>query len=109
LTDPFLAALIGGDMKACGEILDEGWQKKKKLSDAISNEFIDAHYATALANGAMGGKLLGAGGGGFLLFIVDPNKRDHLRQKMAPLQELDFNFDFFGSSIIFVEGDHVGS
>jgi len=109
LTDPFLAALICGDMRTCGEILHESWQKKKELADGISNESIDRYYETALATGAIGGKLLGAGGGGFLLFIVDLDKRESLRRAMAPLKELDFNFDFFGSSIIFVEGGNVGS
>jgi len=108
MTDPFLAALIASDMQACGEILHEGWQKKKELSDGISNEMIDLHYEAARATGAIGGKLLGAGGGGFLLFIVNPEKRDELRQRLLPMKELEFSFDFFGSSIIFVEGGNVG-
>lgn len=108
LTDPFLAALIASDMRNCGEILHEGWEKKKKLTDLISNEFIDGYYDKALNAGAIGGKLLGAGSGGFLLFIVPPDRRDDVRLMMAPMKELDFDFDFFGSSVIFVEGGNVG-
>jgi D-glycero-alpha-D-manno-heptose-7-phosphate kinase len=104
LTGPFINSLMSGDFSTSGEILHEGWQKKKELSSRISNDAIDEYYDTAMASGAWGGKLLGAGGGGFLLFIVDLDKRELLRKAMAPLKELDFNFDFFGSSIIFVDG-----
>jgi D-glycero-alpha-D-manno-heptose-7-phosphate kinase len=103
LVDPFVAALVQGDFSACGGLLDEGWQQKRRLTAGISNALIDESYARGLSNGAIGGKLLGAGGGGYLLFVVKPEDRDRLRAAMAPLRELDFRFDAHGSSIVFVD------
>ena len=59
------------DLKSFGQLLDHSWNIKKKLSDKISNNIINKYYNIALKNGAVGGKLLGAGGGGFLLIYVD--------------------------------------
>jgi D-glycero-alpha-D-manno-heptose-7-phosphate kinase len=104
LCDPFVAALVSGDLADCGKLLDEGWQRKRQLTAGISNPLVDEAYARGLQHGALGGKLLGAGGGGFLLFVVRPEDRNRLRAGMAPLRELDFTFDAHGSSIIFVDG-----
>lgn len=103
LVDPFVAALVGGDFTDAGRLLDEGWQRKRQLTSGISNSSIDEAYTRGRENGAIGGKLLGAGGGGFLLFVVEPENRARLRTAMAPLRELDFTFDEHGSSIIFVD------
>ena len=84
-----------------GELLDEGWQIKKSLSESISNPEISAAYEKALKSGAVGGKLLGAGGGGFLLFIVPPDKQKAVREAMFPMKELQFDFAPLGSQVIF--------
>jgi D-glycero-alpha-D-manno-heptose-7-phosphate kinase len=104
LVDPFVAALVGGDLEDCGRLLDEGWQRKRQLTEGITNAAIDDAYERGRANGAIGGKLLGAGGGGFLLFTAKPEDREKVRRAMAPLRELDFELDSHGSSIIFVDG-----
>jgi D-glycero-alpha-D-manno-heptose-7-phosphate kinase len=83
-----------------GKLLDETWQDKKKLSNGITNETIDTIYQRAMSNGAVGGKLLGAGGGGFLLFFVPPEKKEKLRAAMSDLHEINFQMNAFGSTII---------
>jgi D-glycero-alpha-D-manno-heptose-7-phosphate kinase len=102
LVDPFVAALVNGDLGDCGKLLDEGWQRKRQLTAGISNAAVDEAYALGRANGAIGGKLLGAGGGGYILFVVRPEDRDRLREAMH-LRELEFKFDVHGSGIIFVD------
>lgn len=94
------AALEAGQLTTFGELMHEHWLHKKKRSASISNKAIDEYYELARKNGAVGGKLVGAGGGGFLLFYTE-NKR-HLREKMseAGLQELRFRFDFEGTRVI---------
>jgi D-glycero-alpha-D-manno-heptose-7-phosphate kinase len=84
-----------------GEILHTGWMYKKELANGIADEFIDQSYEQALQAGAKGGKLLGAGGGGFLLFYVDKDKQERLKQSLQHLVEVPFNFESTGTSIIF--------
>lgn len=84
-----------------GDLLNETWKLKKKTSSKVSNDQIDQYYWHALDAGARGGKLLGAGGGGFLLFYVDNNKQNDVRQKLKDLQEVSLKFDNNGSQIIF--------
>jgi len=84
-----------------GEILHQGWLYKKELANGISNEFIDDHYQKAIKNGAVGGKLLGAGGGGFLLFYVPEKNQSKVRHALKDLKELKFNFDNKGTNIIY--------
>ncbi len=93
-------ALESGHLETFGELMHEHWLHKKKRSKSMSNSVIDDYYDLARKNGALGGKLVGAGGGGFLLFYTE-NKR-HLREKMteAGLQELHFRFDFEGTRIV---------
>ena len=86
-----------------GPILDENWHLKKSLSDQISNARIDAYYAKAKEYGASGGKLLGAGGSGFLLLYCTPENQDRLRRGLAELRELEFTFDSFGTQVIYYE------
>lgn len=101
LTYDLRRELNNGKIDAVGEILDESWQLKRTLAAGISNPHIDEFYETAMKNGAIGGKLLGAGGGGFLLFYVKEENQDHLREALK-LPEMPFQFDGQGSSIIYV-------
>jgi len=91
------AALLQGDLPRFAELMDEHWQQKKKRSGDMSNSQIDEWYDTALRNGALGGKLIGAGGGGFLMFYTE-NKRRLLHAMLEQgLEEVRFRFDFEGS------------
>lgn len=87
-----------------GELMDEGWKIKKQLSTQISNQEIDKHYNLAKKAGAIGGKLLGAGGGGFLLLYVEPDKKDKVRKALKHLKEVEFLFENEGSRVIFYYG-----
>lgn len=88
------------DLLAFGELLDETWQLKKSLSDKISSPQINEIYEKGLSAGAIGGKLLGAGGGGFMLFFVPPNKQEAVKQALHFLLHVPFSFENSGSSII---------
>lgn len=94
-------ALQDGEIVKLGEIMHEHWENKKKRSAGMSNTEIDNWYMQAIKNGAVGGKVVGAGGGGFLMFVA--NDRDKLRSKMSSmgLEEIRFKFDFEGTKIIF--------
>ena len=95
-----MVALEKGDTAAFGELMHEHWLHKKQRSSGMSNPQIDEWYELAMANGAVGGKLVGAGGGGFLMFMAkDRNKLRHAMTK-AGLEEVRFRFDFEGSSIV---------
>lgn len=90
--------LQSGDIKGYGELTHEHWINKKKRSPNMSNQKIDYWYEEALKNGAIGGKLVGAGGaGGFLMFIADDVKKLRNKMKSLGLEELRFNFDFEGT------------
>ena len=82
-----------------GEILNEGWNLKRTLANGISNPEIDEYYDIAMKHGAIGGKLLGAGGGGFLLFYVPENRQQEVRMAVG-LQQMPFSFDYQGSAVI---------
>lgn len=88
-----------------GELLHQGWLYKRSLVDAISNDSINELYERARRAGAIGGKLLGAGGGGFLLFYVEPQNQDRVRDALKDLQELPFRFEPQGSKVIYVSDD----
>ena len=91
------AALLLGDLPRFAELMDEHWQQKKKRSGDMSNSLIDEWYDIAMRNGALGGKLIGAGGGGFLMFYTE-NKRRLLHAMLEQgLEEVRFRFDFEGS------------
>jgi len=85
-----------------GDLLHEAWQLKRGLADGISNPDIDRWYEAARAAGALGGKVLGAGGGGFLLFFVERQNQDRVRRRLATLRELPFRLEPQGSKIIYV-------
>lgn len=84
-----------------GKLLHESWQIKKNLTDKISNPEIDKIYNRALRAGAIGGKLLGAGGGGFILFFVPLEKQPKVREELKDLLEVDFSFENKGTQIIY--------
>src|SRR6266852_2272495 len=95
-------AITKGNLRRFGELLDVHWQSKKRLSEGISNPQIDAWYELAKENGAIGGKISGAGGGGFLMLYCEENKA-RLREvlRTAGLRELKFRCDFEGSKVVF--------
>lgn len=104
LVEESLAVLNNGrDITAFGTLLDEGWQAKRSLSTRVSNSYVDELYAHAIANGALGGKLLGAGGGGFMLLFVPPGKQNQVKEALKKLITVPFHFDFSGSQIIFYD------
>ena len=94
-------ALEAGDTRQFGRIMHEQWEQKKRRSQGMSNSKIDEWYQLGLANGAIGGKLVGAGGGGFLMFYAEDHRR--LREAMAGvgLEEVRFRFDFEGTKVLF--------
>lgn len=90
-----------GDTKKFGKLLNEGWLLKKNLSNSISNLEIDSMYQTAIKAGALGGKIAGAGGGGFLLLVVPSQKRASVRNVLSKYQEMPFRLEKDGSKVIF--------
>lgn len=84
-----------------GRLLDKGWNLKKKLSSKISNHMIDQYYEAALSCGAYGGKLCGAGGGGFLVFLAPVSAIEAIREKLKDLLEVHFHLENQGSTIIY--------
>ena len=84
-----------------GKLLDQGWNLKRKLNPDTTNTGIDDMYQQAKGAGALGGKVVGAGGGGFMLLYVPMNKRSAVRASMAHLEELPFHFAEVGSKVIF--------
>jgi len=97
--------LNSNDFRKFGQLLDENWKLKRTLSDKISSPHIDDLYSIAIKAGAIGGKLLGAGGGGFVLFFAEPSKKDKIRQALKGLLEVPFKFENLGSQIIFYQPD----
>jgi D-glycero-alpha-D-manno-heptose-7-phosphate kinase len=93
----------GEDLGKFGSLLHEGWLLKRSLSPKISNEFIEQLYEEARSGGATGGKLLGAGGGGFMLLFVRPNDQERVRERLRRLIYVPFRFEFSGSRIIFFD------
>jgi D-glycero-alpha-D-manno-heptose-7-phosphate kinase len=89
-------------LEAFGEIIHENWRLKRSLTDLISNQAIDNYYNRARRAGAVGGKLLGAGAGGFLLFFAPPDRHEAVARALRELRRVDFGFEPQGSKIIFV-------
>jgi D-glycero-alpha-D-manno-heptose-7-phosphate kinase len=95
--------LLSGDLDRFGHALHRGWELKRGLSSQISNSSIDDHYARAREAGALGGKLTGAGGGGFLVLYCPQSVQKGVRKAMGGLQNLEFRFDWAGARIAFAE------
>lgn len=95
-------ALLSEDIDGFGKLMHEHWLTKKGVSDKMSNNEIDTWYDLAMSNGAIGGKIMGAGGGGFLLLCVENGKRKHLRKTMeqSGLKYMDFKFDWEGAKVL---------
>lgn len=94
-------AIATGEHDEIGRMLHENWMVKKELASGITTPEIDRMYAQAIEAGAVGGKISGAGGGGFLLCYCKRDRQDELRQAMAEYREMPFMFDPFGSRVIF--------
>ncbi|MBI5061144.1 MAG: GHMP kinase [Candidatus Aenigmarchaeota archaeon] len=90
--------LMIGDFLGFGELMHKAWEEKKKFSKMVSNPYIDDLYALARKHGAIGGKITGAGGGGFMLFLCEPNKEQIVSEQLekAGAKTMDFAFDFDG-------------
>ena len=93
-------ALEAGYCKKFGQIMHEHWEHKKKRSGGMSNPKIDEWYELGMKNGAVGGKLVGAGGGGFLMFYAGDRQKLRLAMARAGLEEVRFRFDFEGTKIV---------
>lgn len=83
-----------------GRLLHQSWQLKRSLSEKVSSESIDAHYEAAMSAGALGGKILGAGGGGFLLIFAKPEDQEKVRESLRDLVHVPFGFDTEGSRVV---------
>lgn len=92
-----------GALDNIGDLLDENWRLKAQLTDGISDPQIDAWYAKGIANGALGGKLLGAGNGGFIMFFAPKERHSKIQLALAPLEPIKFRFDRSGTQIAFYQ------
>lgn len=90
------------NLDSFGEILHENWELKKRMAGGISDPQINKWYETGLKNGAIGGKILGAGGGGFLIFYAPEEKHDRIVDALPELRPIKFEFEYQGSKIIFI-------
>ncbi len=106
MVDMALQNVSNGNIEKWGEMLDEAWNMKKKLASKISNQEIDLMYGKAKEAGAVGGKVLGAGGGGFLLLYVSDENKKQVRDTMKKYREVKVAFENEGSRIIFMEDNH---
>jgi len=94
-------SLLADDFDALGHMLHEGWLLKKQLASKISNSAIDELYHLARQAGALGGKITGAGGGGYLLLYCPRDKQDDVRAALRCLPELPFHLERDGSKVVF--------
>ena len=93
----------GGDIIEFGRLLHEAWQAKRSLGPAVSNPYVDDMYQRALAAGAVGGKLTGAGGGGFMLLFAPPDTHGAIKARLDQLIHVPFRLEYSGSQIIFFD------
>lgn len=101
--DTVFEEIAKGNIDIVGRQLKRTWQIKKKFAKGVSNDEIDNMYAKAIKAGAIGGKILGAGGGGFLLLYVPYNKQENVRCILSDYREVPFHVDYQGSRIVFVD------
>lgn len=99
-------ALYSGNLKEFGNLLHQNWLLKQQLSSRISNKRIDNIYKKARRAGALGGKILGAGGRGFLLLYCEKEKQKKIREALNGLKELQFKFEHEGSKVIYIEDEY---
>jgi len=105
LASEFRRALEASQLGECGPLLHENWTLKRELADGVSSELVDQIYREALDSGASGGKLLGAGTGGFLLLYCEPELQEKVRSRLKGLREMPFRFSDAGSQVIFSGDD----
>ncbi|MEI6437661.1 MAG: kinase [Candidatus Omnitrophota bacterium] len=98
-----LKCLNADDLTGFGRLLNESWKLKRTLSDKITTDVIDDIYSRAMKAGALGGKLLGAGGGGFVLIYAEPDRKPAVRDALSGFLEIPFKFEGLGSQIIFYQ------
>jgi D-glycero-alpha-D-manno-heptose-7-phosphate kinase len=103
MVDEGVSILSGGGIERFGELLHEAWEAKRSLSGQVSNSDVDAMYQAARSAGAIGGKLMGAGGGGFMVLFVPPSKQNAVRETLAKLLHVPFSLEFQGSHIVFCD------
>ena len=102
MVDKSIGILTGKkNMDDFGRMLDESWKIKRKLANGITNSEIDEIYKTGIKAGAIGGKLLGAGGGGFMLFYADAEAQPKIKEKLKKFLHVPFRFEYLGSQIIY--------
>jgi D-glycero-alpha-D-manno-heptose-7-phosphate kinase len=101
LVEPFKAAVKQGDIVTCGKLLDKNWELKKKMASGITNGKIEEMYERAKKAGAVGGKIGGAGGGGFLMLLVPRERQNSVFEVMREYRELPFMLERSGSRVIF--------
>lgn len=102
LSEELQKALVDNDLNGFGNILHKGWIYKQKLASKISNPIINDYYEKAREAGAIGGKILGSGGGGFLLLYCEKQNQNKVREALSDLREAPFNFEPEGSKIIYI-------
>jgi D-glycero-alpha-D-manno-heptose-7-phosphate kinase len=103
MADQLREVLLGDDLDGFGEVLHAGWTEKRLLASGITQPLIDEWYDTARAHGAIGGKILGAGGGGFLLLYAPVDRHREICQALPDLRRIPFRFAPQGSKLIYVE------
>jgi D-glycero-alpha-D-manno-heptose-7-phosphate kinase len=108
MVDDGYSVLTGtGPLAAFGELLHRSWQMKRELDAGVSNDAINTYYDAAIEAGAIGGKLLGAGGGGFLLFFAPPETHAAIRERLGDLLEVTFRLDAPGSHVLHCSADRA--
>jgi D-glycero-alpha-D-manno-heptose-7-phosphate kinase len=106
MVDEAIEILSGsGDLTPFGKLLDEAWRVKRSLSPAVSSPDVEAIYREATAAGAVGGKLMGAGGGGFMVLFVPPERQAAVKARLRRLVFVPFRFEASGSQIIFFDAE----
>lgn len=100
LVEPFGVSLAAANVPEAGRLLDENWTLKRTLASGVSNNEIDEIYSIAKKNGAVGGKLLGAGASGFMLFLVPPNCHNDVARSLSKLKQVFWDFETSGTSLI---------
>ncbi len=108
LAEQMREALLRNDLEGFGEVMHTGWLEKRKLASGITKPCIDEWYERARAHGAIGGKILGAGGGGFLLLFAPPERHAQICEALPELRPIDFRFSPQGSKLIYVEENGYG-
>ncbi len=98
-----------GDLSDIGRLLYKSWKLKRELAEGVTNPTVNEIFDEAMAGGALGGKLLGAGGGGFILFYAEPGAKKEIRRRLSKLIEVDIDVDNAGSQIVVYEPDGLGN